>query len=145
MVISEARLSSTLALTVTPPLLLIASTTAAVFGRTLSDGIYHRAFGPLVYVFFFGGLAYAFYEFAKVLMARTRYITYRDGSIHVLAHAPISLAQIHSVEVRRHLFLKNLEIKTSGGETVRIRGYLIQRDLNEVKRSIEMLQASEST
>ncbi len=141
MVISEARLSSTLGLVAMPVLLVIGAIIAGLSGRSLADGAYYRAFGPVVYVVFFGGAAYAFHEFTRTLRGRARYITYCDGSIHILAHAPIALAQIRSVAIERRFFLRNLAIKTSGG-TVRVRGYLLQRDLSEVKKAIELLQKS---
>ena len=144
MVISEAKLSSTVALAAVPVLLIIGAIIAGLSGRTLADGIYYRAFGPVVYLIFFGGLAYASYEFTKTLMGRARYLTYRDGCIHILAHSPISLTRIRSVSIERRLFLKNLVIKVSGGGAVRVRGYLLQRDLNEVKKTIEMIQDSRS-
>jgi len=143
-VISEARLSSTVALAAVPVLLIIGAIIAGLFGHNLEDGRYYRAFGPVVYLIFFGGSAYAFYEFTKTLIGRARYLTYSDGYIHILAHSPISLAQIRSVSIERRLFLKNLVIKISDGETVRIRGYLLQRDMNEVKKTIEMIQESQS-
>ena len=144
MVISEARLSSTLALAAIPVLLVLGAIIGELFGLSLSDGRYGRALGPAVYVVFFGGSAYAFYEFTKTLMGRARYITYRDGCIHILAHAPISLAQICSVAIERQFFLRYLAIKTSE-RTVRVRGYLLQRDLNEIKKAIELLQQSENS
>ena len=143
-VISEARLSSTVALAAVPVLLIIGSIIAGLFGRGLEDGVYYRVFGPAVYLIFFGGSAYAFYEFTKTLMGRARYLTYSDGCIHILAHSPINLTQIRSVSIEHKLFLKNLVIEISDGKTVRIRGYLLQRDMNEVKKTIEMIQGSRS-
>lgn len=121
-------------------LIVVAAWVAALFGRTLEDGVYFKAFGPIVYVVFFGGMAYAFYEFTKVLIYRSRYITYRDGILHILEQCSVSTDQIVSVRIERFFLLKNLVIRTHGGRTIRVRGYMIQRDLNEVRSSIEMLR-----
>lgn len=126
-----------------PVLILTVATVSGFFGRTLEDGVYFRAFGPVIYVVFYGGLIYAFYEFTKILRRRSRYVTYQDGYIHVLEQRPIKLDSIRTVTIEQKLFVKSLVIGTSGGRKTRIRGYLLQSDLNEVKNSIEVLQASE--
>lgn len=140
--ISEAKLSSCVALAAAPALLLIISVCAAFFGRTLEDGIYFRAFGPVVYLVFYGGLTYALYDFTKILIARDRFVTYSEGYIHIFAHGSVQLVRVKSITIERHLLLKNLVIRTSGGATTRVRGYMFQRGLDEVKNSIEMLAAS---
>ncbi len=142
MLISEARLSSCVALVAAPVVLLMAAFVAGRFGLHLEDGTYFRVFGPIVYIVFFGGLAYSLYEFFDTLRRRSSYMTHRDGYIYTLRQPTVAVDQIRSVTIERGL-VKNLVIKTSGGGTVRIRGYLLRRDLNEVKKSIERLQASE--
>ena len=142
MLISEARLSSCVALAASPAILLMMVFVAGQFGLRVEDGIYFRAFGPVVYLFIFGGTAYCLYEFAHTLRRRSIYMTYHGGHIYTLHHAPVALDQIKSVTIERRI-VKNLVIRTSGGGTVRIRGYMLQRDLSEVKKSIEMLQKAE--
>jgi hypothetical protein len=53
------------------------------------DGMYYRAFGPVVLIFFYGGLFYATYEFADTLIKRNRYISADGECIYVLHHRPI--------------------------------------------------------
>jgi hypothetical protein len=144
MLISEARLSSCIVLAATPVILLAMGFVAGRFGLRLEDGAYFRAFGPFVCLIFFVGLAYCLYEFTDTLIRRSLYMTYQGGYIYTLHHAPVALDQIRSVTIERRL-LRNLVIRTSGGGTVRIRGYMLQRDLNEVKNSVETLQRSETT
>ena len=82
------------------------------------------------------------YEFTDTIKRRSIYMTYRGGYIYTLHHAPVALDQIKSVTIERRV-VKSLVIRTSGGGTVRIRGYMLQRDLSEVKKSIEMLRQTE--
>lgn len=142
-VISEARLSSSVILVAAPVLLGLGTIIAGFSGRSLEDGIYYRAFGPIVYLVVYGGAAYAFYEFSKIIRGRSRYVTYRDGYIHILAQASVRLSQIRSVTIERHLTLKNLVIKTADGSKTRIRGHFLQRGLEEVRNSIQTLQETE--
>ena len=140
MVISEARLSSCVALVATPVIILAVTLISGVFGKPLEEGIYFRAFGPVIYFVFYGGLAYVFYEFTGILRGRLHYVTYRDGYVHILQQPPIRVDQIRSVIIERKFLFKNLAIRRVDGKIVRIRGYLLQRDLKEIKNSIEMLQ-----
>ena len=105
--------------------------------------MFFRGFGPVVYLFLFGGIAYCLCEFVRTVRQRSLYMTYSDGYIYTLHHAPVKLDQIRSVTIEQ-LLVKSLVIRTSGRGTVRIRGYMLQRELNEVKKSIEMLRRSES-
>lgn len=143
MLISEARLSSCVALAATPAVLLVMFLVAGQFGFHVEDGIFFGGFGPVIYLFLFGGIAYCLYEFVHTVRRRSLYMTYSDGYIYTLHHAPVKLDQIRSVTIEQGI-VKSLVIRTSGRGTVRIRGYMLQRELNEVKKSIEMLRRSES-
>jgi hypothetical protein len=142
MLISEARLSSCVVLAATPVVLLTTVFVAGEFGLHVEGGIFFRGFGTIVYLFLFGGLAYCLYEFVDTIRRRSLYMTYSGGYIYTIHHAPVKLDQIRSVAIEQGI-VKNLVIRTSGRGTVRIRGYMLQRDLNEVKKSIEMLRRSE--
>ena len=141
-VLSEARLSTGIVLASTPIVLAILVAIAEFYGDGLNVGIYHEAFGPLIYLVFFGGLAYAFFEFSKIVRGRTRYLTYQDGYLHILEQKPIKVADIRSVSIERKFLWKSLVIRTVGGTTNSIRGYLLEKNLREVKASVETLQGS---
>jgi len=141
-VISEAKMSSSVALASTPLLLAIAIAFAEALGEGLGAGIYFRAFGPIVYFLFFGGLAYAFYEFTKIVRGRSQYLTYRDGHLRILEQRSVKLDDVCSLTIERRLLWDSLVIKTARGTTSRIHGYLLQKDLTEVKDLIETLRIS---
>lgn len=143
--ISEARLSSAVALAALPALLILVMTCASHLGGGLEAGIYYSSFGPIVYLVFFGGLAYSFYEFMKIIMGRSRYLTCVEGYIHVLEQHSIKLDQIRFVGVERKLFWNSLLIRTDAGDSVRIRGFMLQRDLLDVKNAVEALRQSGGT
>ncbi|WP_298309199.1 hypothetical protein [uncultured Erythrobacter sp.] len=142
-VLSEAKISSGIALSSTPLILAFVVVFAGFFGRGLEAGIYYGAFGPLIYVVFFGGLAYAFYEFTKIVRCRSHYLTYQNGYLHILEQKSVKVNDIRSLTIERKLLWESLVIKTAGGTTSRIRGYLLQRDLVEVQESIEALRNSD--
>lgn len=141
-VLSEAKMSSGIALASAPLILAIVVVFAGLFGEGLEAGIYYGAFGPLIYVIFFGGLVYAFYEFTKIVRGRSHYLTYRDGYLHILEQKSVKLNDIRSLTIEHKFLWESLVIKTAGGATSRIRGYLLQKDLNEVKELIEALRSS---
>lgn len=141
--ISEAKLSSGILLASVPVILAAIIAVAGLSGKGLEEGIYYGAFGPVIYLIFFGGLAYAFYEFTKIIKGRSRYLTYQDGYLHILEQKSLKLDHIRSITIERKFLWKSLVIKASGGATTRIRGYLLKRDLEEVKGSISALQQSD--
>ena len=141
--ISEARLSSCVALVALPPIILLTIFVAGQLGLRVEDGIYFRSFGPLIYIFLFFATAYTLYEFADTLIRRSTYMTYHRGYIQTLHHRSISLDQIKSISIESGI-VNSLVFRTFSGETVRIRGYMLQRDLSEVKKTIETLQQAES-
>lgn len=141
-VLSEAKMSSSIALASTPLILAILIVFAEALGEGLDAGIYYRAFGPLIYLIFFGGLAYAFYEFTKIFRGRSHYLTYRDGYLHILEQKSVKLDDVRSLTIERKFLWESLVIKTASGATSRIHGYLLQKDLVEVKDLIESLRRS---
>lgn len=141
-IISEAKLSSGIALVMLPVILMAVIIIAGFSGNGLENGIYYDAFGPVIYFIFFGGLAYAAYEFIKMIRGRSHYLIYSDGYLRVLQQKSIKLDQIRSIGIERKLIWKSLVIRTAGGATVRIRKYMLQRNLMEVKSAIEALQES---
>lgn len=141
-IISEAKLSSGIALVMLPAILIAVIIIAEFLGNGLGNGIYYDAFGPVIYFIFFGGLAYAIYEFTKIIRGRSHYLIYSDGFLRVLQQKSVKLDQIRSIGIERKFFWRSLVIRNAGGEAIRIRNYMLQRDLMEVKSAIEALQES---
>lgn len=73
-VISEAKVSTSLLLASLPLALAALVIILMLCGQGLESGIYYRSFGLSVYIVFFGGLTYAFYEFVNVVLKRAGYL-----------------------------------------------------------------------
>src|SRR5436190_18327064 len=96
-VISEAKLSSLIALTCVPIFLIIIMSIGLVGGFVEDKGMYFRSFGPVVYVIFYGGLLYSTYEFLRTISNRKNYISVIGGRVCILYHRPIDLVDISNV------------------------------------------------
>lgn len=138
-VISEARLSSLIALTCAPVILMLVVTIAILNGRSLEESMYHRAFGPVVWIVFYGGLIYSTYEFAKTIFKRKEYLSLLGDSIYTAFHNPIKISEISNICLEKGIITDNIVISKRGGKRTKIRTYLLKDDSSTVLEKLKEL------
>lgn len=146
-VLSEARLSTWIAVYLFFLVLAVGFAFALIFMSNIGDGsrypFLNTQTGRIIFaIYLLGTAAYLAYEFTKIARNRSRYVTYRDGYIHILEQGSIKLDSIRSVTVEPHFLIENLVFTTTNGAKSRVRGHLVKRDLHEIKDAIEGLRKS---
>jgi len=138
-VISEARLLPLAALTCVPIIIMVVMTVGLLSGWGPNNGMYYRAFGPIVYVFFYAGLSYATYEFANTMLKKREYISVAGSIIYILYYQPIKISEISEIYLEKGLISDNIVISKLGKEKVKIRAYLLKGDMHTVLKRLKAL------
>jgi hypothetical protein len=138
LLIAEGRLSSLLILACVPVILMLVITVPLLNGGS-GDSTYYRAFGPVVYVFLYGGLLYSTYEFWDTLLRRREYVSVVEGTLYILHHRPIEISEISDVYLVNGLFSRNVAIDWGSRETTRIKGHLLKERPDIVAKKLRAL------
>lgn len=135
-IVSEASLPAAIILLCVPVVLLAA---VALNGWSLSDTIYYRNYGELIYILFYGGLLYATWGFSTALRRRKTYMIVRDGVLEAFAHRKIRVSDIKKIRVEHGLVVDNILVIERNGRQTRIRTYLLKEDPDTILDRLEAL------
>ncbi len=135
-VVSEINLTAAIVLLCFPVALLA----GAIIGQwDFQDTLRYRRLGDFIYVFFYGGLAYAIYEFSTAIRKRRTYMSVRNGVLEVFAHMKIPVTDIRKIYIAPGYLISNIVVVDKAGNRRKVRTYLLKDDPETVLERLAAL------
>ena len=133
-IICEGYLPGMIALLCVPLAVMLIVSVLVIGGwRSFTDSTYFGTFGYFIYVIFYGSGLYAAYEFADTIRNRKTYVIATEEFLQVFSYERIRISRIRKIYIQDVLILRNLVIVKKNGKKTKIRSYMVNDDLAEVR------------